>query len=219
MKTTNFLHTLLVDNPVANVAIVGNAYGIMPYVEPLAKQLAENGYKPYWFAFSGQEKREGLYSSVQGLNDIKEAYLGIKAQNELPIFFIAHCAGSLMTMEFMRRNPDLIVEKLIVYGLLYSANRRRAIAERKFKMRGVSYQVSEEEWQYNPSETIQKLSCDILFCHAKDKLNLVRATEEEMIHVAALRDNIQLKWFEEGYDENNENIAKFMKTYLTYFKA
>lgn len=219
LDNNTFMTSIDVKNAKGNVIIVGNAYGIMPYIRPLATKLAHNGFKPFWFAFRGQEKRQGVYSFDQGIKDIGEIYNIVSKDNDLPIHFLTHCAGSLITLEFLKKNPDIIINKLIIYGLLYSMNRRRPIAERKLNGAGINYVLSEKDWLYNPTETIRGINNGILFCHAKDKLNLERATEQEMDSIDSLRSNIILKWFNEGYDKNSENVSLFIDTYVSYFNG
>lgn len=214
-----YLTSIDVNNAHSNVIIVGNAYGIMPYIKPLAVELANNKIKPFWFAFSGQEKRPGYYSFSQGIKDLLEVYKHVLKDNDLPINFLTHCAGSLITIEFLKNHPEVRIDKLIVYGLLYNMNRRRPIAERKLYHSGINFKISEEDWLYNPTNSIKAINRDILFCHAKDKLNLDRATEQEMKSIQSLGANIRLKWFDEGYDVHTENISKFIGTYISYITS
>lgn len=214
----NFLTSVDVKNAISNVIIVGNAYGIMSYIEPLAFQLAAHNIKPFWFLFSGQEKRGGVYSFSQGVEDINEVYNYVLSESVLPINFLTHCAGSLITFEFLKHYQCVKINKLIVYGLLYSMNRRRPIAERRLINAGVNYSLTEEEWLYNPTDAIRDINREVLFCHAKDKLNLDRATMKEMVNLQSINSNIKIKWFDDGYDDNNQNISKFIDTYVSYFK-
>jgi pimeloyl-ACP methyl ester carboxylesterase len=211
------LYSIKVQPPYkSNVIIVGNAYGIMPYVQPLAEELAKNGFAPFWFPFSGQEGKSGYYSFEQGTKDLGNVITAIREQNNLPIHILAHCAGSLIILEYLLKNPQANIDKFIVYGLLYNMNKRRPIAERKLINTGVSFNLSEQDWQYNPSDAIREVNKEILFCHPKDKLNLERATIDEMNSVIALKNGNELKWFEEGYDSNINKIADFIDTYISY---
>lgn len=210
------LHSIEMESPKSNVVIVGNAYGVMPYILPLAENLHKEGFKPYWFPFSGQEGTEGQYSFEQGKEDLKNIINHIKSQSDLDIHLISHCAGSLISLEYLKENNEQNINKLIIYGLLFSMNRRRNITERRLVNSEVKYNLSEEDWLYNPTNAIKSLNKEILFCHSADKLNQERATKEEMSMVAELKTNIKLNWFEEGYDEQNELIPFFTETYVNY---
>ena len=211
------LFSLEVSGAKKPVLIVGNAYGVMPYVHPLALNLANKGYRPFWFAFSGQEGTKGSYSYSQGVEDIRLIVDYIKEKTFTPdLKIISHCAGSLFTLEYLKNFPNNSVSKLIVYGLLYSMSRRRKIAERKLKQCGVNYSLSEEDWNYNPLSALSSINIPTFFCHARDTLNLERATTEEMnLAVEATRDSTIL-WFEEGYDNNTGLIKNFMPYYKDF---
>ncbi len=204
-----------VSDPITNTIIVGNAYGIMPYIKPLATKLSENGIQPHWFAFSGQERTEGEYSQKQCVNDIVNVVNYVKGKNS-NVNFLSHCAGSLMTLEYLKLSKDPDIKKVVIYGLLYTMNRRRIIAERKLNNCKVKYNLSEEDWAYNPLEAIDICHAEILFCHAKDKLNFERATELEMNLVISHQRKNKIKWFEKGYDEDNSEIDNYIDTYVSF---
>lgn len=201
------------------VLIIGNAYGIMPYIEPLAKELFSIGYKPYWFAFSGQDNTSGNYSYLDCSNDIKMAVNAIKEKRSyLPINIIAHCAGSLMVLEYMKKYEGNPIEKLIIYGLLFNPSRRRRIAEKLLKINSVNYALTESDWKKNPLEYFKGLKLPILFCHATDKVNLERANLTEINMAVQAADRSKLHWFEEGYDKNIKNISQYIHHYDSFFK-
>ena len=212
------LYNFEVENPESATIIVGNAYGIMPYIKPLAQKLCNIKTKPYWFPFSGQECMDGAYSFAQGKQDLGNIVEYINYHNSLPINIIAHCAGSLITLEYLQKSNKPKINKMIIYGLLYQMSRRRQIAERKLINTGVKFNLSEEDWAYNPENAIKNLDFQILFCHSKDKLNIERATEQEMNKVKNLNSHNKLTWFENGYDEQVDNIDNFIDTYISHFK-
>jgi len=200
------------------VLIAGNAYGIMPYIEPLAKQLVEKKFNPFWFSFSGQEGNAGDYNFKQGVEDFSNIINYLKEQYSSDINILAHCAGSLITLEYLKETQNREIKNLAIYGLLYSMSRRRNVAERKLKNCGVKYNLSEQDWAYNPLNAIEKCQSNILFCHAKDKLNFERATEAEMELAVSHKTNSKIKWFEKGYDEDNTQIDNYINTYVSFLK-
>lgn len=215
------LVTIKVEEPEykGNVMVMGNAYGIMPYQEPLAFQLEKIGYKPYWFAFRGQEGVPGYYSFETGTEDIQTVTDYLKENNKLPLYVLAHCSGSLLTLEYMVKNPDNPFEKLIIYGLLYNMNRRRKIAERKFEESEVKYKLSEDDWNYKPLDALSKIQIPVLFCHAKDESNLGRGTEEEMEFALSHTKKSRIQWFDEGYDNNFDMIPHYIKYYKEFLES
>ncbi len=200
-----------------NILVIGNAYGIMPYQEPLAQEIEKVGYKPYWFAFRGQEGVPGYYSFETGVEDIKTAvdYLQVHS-GDLPLDVIGHCSGSLLTLEYLVKNPENPIKKLIIYGLLYSMNRRRKIAEKKFELSKVKYKLSEEDWNYKPLEALSKVDIPIFFCHARDESNLGRGAEEEMQAALSAAQNAKIQWFDGGYDNNLDMIPHYVRYYREF---
>lgn len=224
MKSTQIEHLKLfslnaITENTSNVLLVGNAYGIMPYIAPLAHILSQKGFNPYWFAFSGQEGTNGHYSYKECTSDIRiiSDWINEKHPNT-PFSIISHCAGSLMTLEYLKNNPDNKVKKLIIYGLLYAMDRRRPIAERKLKQCDVKYLLSETDWQYRPLDALSKTNIPLLFCHAKDSLNLDRASIEEMKLSVQSAPNASINWYENGYDDDLNNIDGFIGDYISFLK-
>lgn len=202
------------------VLILGNAYGIMPYQEPLAKALAEKNIEPWWFAFSGQEGNAGTYSGTTGLQNLNEAleYLSYY-KGDRPLWIIAHCAGSLIALEYLKNNPYTDIEKLIIYGLLFNPQRRREFAQKKFVECGVNASVTKADWNYNPLHAIASVQIPILFCHARDKLNLFRAKEEEMKEALVVAKNADIVWFEKGYDNDIEILSAYVDRYYSFLTS
>lgn len=212
------IQSIEVSKPLTKTIIVGNAYGIMPYIKPLAIKLSEHNIEPYWFAFSGQENIEGEYSHEQCVQDLCNVALHVNNINRdnVDINFLSHCAGSLMTLEYLNQKNSLDIKKVIIYGLLYAMHRRRGIAERKLKLSNIKYNLSEQDWMYNPLNAIRKCTSKILFCHAKDKLNIERATESEMELAVNQKQGNKIKWFEKGYDDEVTLIDNFISTYVSF---
>lgn len=211
-----------IENPTAkiNTIIAGNAYGIMPYVRPIAEMLFDQNIQPFWFAFSGQEGTEGVFSHKQSVVDLKAIIKFIKSNYpNKKLSFLAHCVGSLITLEYLKETQDKDVEQVVIYGLLYNMGRRRLIAEKRLKISGVNYNHTDEEWAYNPLKAIESCNANILFCHAKDKLNLERATEQEMELALKIQPNNKIKWFEKGYDDDDAQIDNYINTYVSFLKG
>lgn len=202
------------------VLIVGNAYGVMPYQPVLGDALAKQGFEASWFAFSGQEGTAGVYSvetAVRDLGLVIDHLSGDRAAN--PLRVLAHCAGSLMITEYLLHHVETPVEQLAIYGLLFAPSRRRAKAEPLLQRCGVRQAIEEYGWNYPWTKQLPKLQTPILLCHARDDLNLERATEEEIDLAAHLAKDCKLKWFERGYDRDLDMLPEFVQTYVEWFSA
>ena len=201
----------------ANVLIIGNAYGVMPYIAPLATQLSESGYRPFWFAFSGQGGTPGEFCFESGVRDI-EMILHWLSENhdDKPIRIVSHCAGSLLAIEYLSKFHNSKVDKMIIYGLLFSMQRRRRIAERRLRQSGVKYNLSEADWAYSPLETLSALSIPILFTHASDELNIDRASVDEINSAVAATSDGRLIWHNMGYDNDLSLIREYIDEYVEF---
>src|ERR1043166_1959421 len=124
-----------------SLIVLGNAYGIMPYQVPLAAALADRGFEPWGFAFSGQEGTGVSFDAQSVLHDVSVALNHIKSKkpDEL-LSMIAHCMGGLIALEYLGRHQDKQrqIGKLIVYGLLFNPARRWEHALPRLKKRGVN---------------------------------------------------------------------------------
>lgn len=201
------------------VLILGNAYGIMPYQEPLATALAERGLDSWWFAFSGQSGTEGSFSRASAVQDVSIAidYIAQKQPNE-SLSIIAHCAGGLMALEYLRSRPQvsLPVKSLIIYGLLFNPSRRRPQAVPLFESSRVKTELTEDDWNYTPLQALPALTLPVLFCHAKDKINLARASEEEVDTAVEATPKAEVVWFDRGYDRDLTTLPEFVECYYAW---
>ena len=201
------------------ILVIGNAYGIMPYVEPLATTLNQAGYSCYWFAFSGQNETAGTFAFDNCTHDLNLIVEHLSKQfPEKKINIIAHCAGGLMTMEYCKRYGTEKLHRIIFYGLLYAPYRRRQIAERKLRQCKVNYSLAESDWYYNVLGSLPAVTVPVMFCHAKDRLNMERGNREEMEGVKNACSCV-FRWYEEGYDENIGNIQSFAADYIHFLKG
>lgn len=202
------------ENP---VLVVGNAYGVMPYQDGVARSLAQNGFSASWFAFSGQDGTSGRYSRVSAVRDIALAVDFFSAQSKSKrISLLAHCAGSLMALEYLRTHPSNPVHEMIVYGLLYKASRRQKLAQGLFKKMGTEEALTQDDWEYDPIPAIKHCEIPILFCHPTDKLNLMRCTRDEMMHVQDSGNHVELTWFGDGYDNDMTSLPDFVNVYVDW---
>lgn len=202
-----------------SVLILGNAYGVMPYQEPLAMALAKRGLDSWWFAFSGQSGAEGSFSRASAIQDVSVAinYIVQKQSNE-SLSIIAHCAGGLMALEYLRSQSQvsLPVKSLIIYGLLFNPSRRRSQAVPLFENSGVKTELTEDDWNYTPLQALPALTLPVLFCHAKDKINLARASEEEVDTAVEATPDAEVAWFDRGYDRDLTNLPEFVECYYAW---
>ena len=200
-----------------DVLMLGNAYGIMDYQLPLAEALAERGFRTWWFPFSGQEDTPGNYSIPSGAKDVATAVAHLDSESDGPIFLVAHCAGSLMAIEYLKATPDSPIKKMAVYGLLFNPARRRSQAEPRLEKHGVRTALTDEMWNYNPLSALAKIQTPVLFCHATDPLNRARATDEEMERAVETAPQADISWFDGGYDNDQSVIPEYANRYCSWF--
>lgn len=206
--------------PLGKVLIVGNAYGVMPYQPALGDALAEAGFETSWFAFSGQEGTPGYYSLETAVGDLGLVIDHLAPEGaSSPVRVLAHCASSMMMTEYLLRHDQAAVEQMAIYGLLFSPSRRRAKAEPLLQRCGVRHAVEEYAWNYPWTQQLPKIKTPILLCHARDELNLDRATEAEIELAAHLVKDCNVRWFTRGYDRDLEMLPEFVQTYVEWFGA
>jgi alpha-beta hydrolase superfamily lysophospholipase len=206
------------------VLILGNAYGIMPYQEPLADALSRRGLNTLWFPFSGQSgSLSGTFSIRSGARDLAQVVDLVQEghnNTDSPLHILAHCASGLITMEYLRSHPDTPVQKVIVYGLLTDPGRLRDRAEKRLVEAGVCSGLSEWDWTYSAGEVAPVLPVlPFLFCHAEDKLNRRRSTAEELEKLVKRMPDASLKIFPEGYDDNLDAISLYASMYVNWLVA
>jgi alpha-beta hydrolase superfamily lysophospholipase len=204
-----------------SILILGNAYGVMPYQLPLASALADRGMEPWWFSFSGQPGTEGSFSTDSVLQDVSVAlkYLATERAGQ-PISIIAHCMGGLIALEYLRTHQEDIeqIRKMIIYGLLFDPARRWRHALPKLKKSGVNVGFTKAETNYSPLPALGAMDIPLLFCHAKDKLNLRRANADELALAVKTSPQAELVWFDRGYDRDLETLPDFVECYYSWLK-
>lgn len=200
-----------------DVLIMGNAFGVMRYQEPLAKALATCGLRCWWFPFSGQNGTAGTYSlrsCVQDITAVSDHIRQISPRGTLS--FIAHCASTISAVEYLRSAPDNPITAMILYGFLASPERRRASAVPKLLAHGVALDVDPKVWNYRWLENLPQLEIPLLFCHGRDTVNVARATPQELAAATSAARNAVLQWFDEGYDFRLRNLPPFVSAYATW---
>lgn len=207
------LHRLHQPDSSTPVLVVGNAYGVLPYQVRLASEFASQGYDVYWFPFSGQDGTAGTFGVAQGVEDL--GVILSHLDSALPatgIHVVAHCAGSLITTEYLQGSGSSQIRSLSIYGILYAPWRRRRIAERRLRNAGVLFDLSHNDWYYPWKSRLSSLAVPTQLFHANDELNLDRANKIE-IEEACVALNSACVWFDRGYDTEYENIRSFRMAY------
>ncbi len=207
--------------PGPDVLVIGNAYGVLPYQTELARCLSLRGFRPWWWAFSGQNGTSGSFCLESGVRDIGLGLEVIRSESQrnTAINVVTHCAGTMGITEFMCRKGCADVRRMIVYGLLFSPARRRSFAEPLMRRCGVNQTIEDYTWNYPWLEKLPQLDIPLLLCHARDSLNLQRATETEIQTAAAAAKNAELRWFEKGYDRETERVSAFADSYASWLKG
>lgn len=202
------------------VLILPNAYGILPYLEPLASELAENGWDTFWFAFSGQGTG-GELSLASAVSDLSVIINHLKSIGSRPLSVIAHGAGAFAILEYLKNDPHRSedLSTLIITGMLLNVPRVFHSDINEIEKHNVSARLSSEETEYNPVTALQAINIPVLFCHASDKRHLLRATAEEMNTAVTLTPNATIRWFDKGYDDDLEQLRPFVDSYIKWLSS
>ncbi len=209
------------EGSLGQVIMMGNAYGVMPYQEPLAEALSGSGFDIYWFPFNGQAGSvSGEFSIRSGAQDLAEVIEFVQDHRDdsekLP-HILAHCASGLITMEYLKNIPKSLVNKVIIYGLLAQPGRLRSRAEKKLEQLGVRSGLHEWDWNYSAEEAATKQpSLSFLLCHADDVLNRRRASRNELEQIQAQMPNSTIKVFHKGYDRSLDAIPAYASFYTSW---
>lgn len=199
------------------VLVVGNAYGVLPYQLNLAQELAGRGYQVHWFPFSGQEGTSGTFGVAQGANDLDviATYIASSSGGR-ELHAITHCAGALLMTEYLSTRSSPVMS-LSIYGILYAPWRRRRIAERRLKERGVPFDLSEQDWHYPWNDRLAQVTTPAQLVHAKDAINLDRANEREVASACAVL-GCDCIWFDQGYDNEQASIPSYCDVYEDFIR-
>jgi len=202
------------------VLILPNAYGILPYLEPLASELAENGWDTFWFAFSGQGI-EGELSLTSAVSELSVIIDHLKSIGSTPISLIAHGAGAFAILEYVKSEPQRCedLRTLIITGMLLNVQRVLKSNFNEIEKHNVCVRLDSEVTEYDPAMALQAIKIPVLFCHATDHRHLLRATEEEMNSAVDLTPNAAICWFKKGYDDDLERLPPFVDTYIKWLSS
>jgi hypothetical protein len=225
-----------VDKKISNgqVIILGNAHGVMPYQEPLARLLNEHNWETFWFPFSGQPymldgkkcTARGRFTSEDLANDLPKAieYIGAEflCETKNSRHIIAHCASGLITMHYLINNPAAPIKSVISYGLLANAIRVKERALSEMWEVGVKSIVDSDVWSYDGfvlASSLKNSKIPFLFCYPDDAVNHRRSTFEEIKKIASTIPNGYIKSFDKGYDLKASNVHLFLSTYLDWLSS
>jgi dienelactone hydrolase len=150
------------------VIILGNAYGIMPYQEPLARSLSENGWEAFWFPLSGQPYTiegethiaQGKFVSKDLAKDLPKAVEYITNNFSCltdSLNIIAHCVSGLIAMSYLAENPLNPIKSFISYGLLVDPTRVKARGQSKMLKVGIESILNSDVWSYNAFDLVLTL--------------------------------------------------------------
>ncbi|MEM9770684.1 MAG: hypothetical protein AAF889_03625 [Cyanobacteria bacterium P01_D01_bin.73] len=215
-------HTPTATTLKGQIIILGNAYGVMPYQNPLANEFANAGYESHWFPLRGQEEMPGEFSISNGRQDLANAVKFAKSSSsipEKPLTILAHCATSLITIEYLLSQNSTPVKSVIFYGLLAQPQRLRKKAELRLEKAGVRSALSDDDWNYPTADKLVELNnrqIPMLFCYAEDPINRRRSTSSELQEITGLLPLSSLHPLEQSYDFNNDNVPTAVSKYLDW---
>ncbi len=199
------------------VVVLGNAYGLMKYQEPLARSLSSEGVNALWSSAPGQEGARGVFGLEGGVVFLRElAQVALDEDWELAL--LCHCASSLGAVEFLNRFTPRNVRCLISYGPLLKLPALRERALSQLAIAGVSTAIGEETWRLDFSAMLASLRYPALIAHSLDVTNARRATAEQINALEKCPCVRKTVIMEEGYDEKVENIQHALPYYLDFLR-
>lgn len=195
----------------------------MPYQEQIAQAFANRGYEPIWFPFSGQPGASGgVFSIRAGADDLDRVIDRVDAllgQIAGPTSILAHCASSLIAVEYLRQHPHSGIAKLIAYSPLIEPRRIKSRAESRLAEAGVCSGLTDWDWDYNIQDIISSLSkLPVLLCHIGDTLNRKRATLPELYKIAKVLPYASVISCPHGYDHRSSDISNFIDLYDNWLR-
>jgi hypothetical protein len=197
------------------VVVLGNAYGLMKYQEPLARSLSSAGLNALWSSAPGQEGARGLFGLESGVTFLRELVQAAQ-EEEWELALLCHCASSLGAVELLNRYAPQNVRCLISYGPLLKLPALRERALGQLATSGVHSAIGEETWSLDFSAMLASLRCPTLIAHSLDVTNARRATAEQIKGLERFDCVRKTVLLDEGYDEKIENIRPFLAHYLDF---
>ncbi len=197
------------------VVVLGNAYGLMQYQEPLARGLCRAGFNALWTSVPGQEGAKGTF----GLRDGIEFLHGIlTCAAKWNVAFVSHCASTLGVIELIRAKAPANVKCLLAYGPLLTLPLLRARAERRLQEAGVVTDLPEAIWDFDFGDSLAELTIPTLIAHSSDPHNRRRGSVRRVRRLTGIPCVKQLVLREVGYDDDSSTIYDFLPAYISFLR-
>lgn len=203
-----------------HVLVLGNAYGVMPYQQPIAERLSGHGFEAYWAPLRGQPASFGGAFSIRGAaSDVADivAVIRGRAGPADRLSLIGHCASSLAILEYFRSHPDNRIDGAVLYSPL--TNRLRiAHGAARLGQAGVRHDLTQFDLEYAAASAARGLRTPILLVEPKDSLNAKRTCHSDLEDIQRAATSATLVDIETGYDEDASGLATAIDFYMVWLR-
>jgi hypothetical protein len=198
------------------VVVLGNAYGLMAYQEPLARTLGDAGFNAVWTSLPGQEGAKGAFGLDEVVEFIRELTADV-ASRKWQVAFIAHCASATCLLEAWRRYSPPNVRCVIVYGPLINLADRKEAALNRLTQVGVTFNLPDSVWTIDLASLMAQFPHPLLLAHSEDPVNRRRATPDQVKDLASASSR-RLLLLKSGYDNDITRLADFVPEYIAFLQ-
>lgn len=202
-------------NPRATIFVLGNAYGVMKYQEPLARRLSGLGYQAIWSGLPGQEGAPGTFSLSDGLAFIEDMTRTLEGQS---YGFVAHCASAFGVLALAAQQRLATQCKAIaIYGPLINLQKRKRAALSRLEASGVKFSLPSEVWLLSVDSLLEQCNVPVLLAHSRDRTNARRATPSDVENLSKYECVRRVMIFDHGYDEDIAGLDQYSCAYGEFF--
>jgi len=183
--------------------MVGNAYGVLPYVHTMADVIADHGYAAVFCNFRGQGGSGGTLSVQNATEDLAAVVAACQDHPAVDVgrqVMLAQCTGTYAALDYLIRGEKHPITALAIYGLVFMPNKVKQRALSMMSEHKVRWDPHAIDWEYDPCRAISKLRVPTLLTHALDERNLSRSSLHEVLTVFSYIRDGQLALLKQGYD-------------------
>lgn len=200
------------------VFILGNAYGHMPYQEPLAAILAQHDFTSVWTCLPGQEGSTGTFS-LPHVTEFLRDLITNGTPEDSRVAFICHCASTIGLLKVLTPHLQPSPRCLVAYGPLLNLSRLSTRALPRLREAGVEFQLPPEVWNLPIYDLFAGSPVPIMIAHSRDSANRRRASMRQVKRLAGSASIEELYVAERGYDDDLDSLPAFAERYVPFIRS
>lgn len=201
------------------VYMVGNAYGVLPYIHTMADVITCHGYAAVFCNFRGQGGSGGTLSVSNATEDLAAVIEVCQAHPAIDVtqqVMLAQCTGTYAALEYLVNRKNRLVKALAIYGLVFMPTKVKQRALMLMAEHKVRWDPDAVDWEYDPCRAISKLRVPTLLTHALDERNLSRSSLHEILTVYSYVRDGQLTLLQQGYDVGEHPRSLFEEWWAVF---